>query len=68
LIRLRVKEVAEAKKITMTRLSRLADINYQTIQAIFRDPYRDVAYSTLLKISKVLNVKVDELVEEIEDQ
>lgn len=65
--RLRVKEVAQAKGFTMARLQRAADINLKTIQAIYRDPYRDVAYSTLNKIAKALGVAVNDLVEDVPD-
>lgn len=65
--RLRVKEVAQAKGFTMARLQRAADINLKTIQAIYRDPYRDVAYSTLNKIAKALGVSVNDLVEDVLD-
>ncbi len=68
MIYLKVKEIAEQKKISMTRLSRIADVNYKTIRAMFYDPHRDVAYSTLLKIAKALNVPVTELVEEVGDE
>ena len=67
MIRLRIKEVMEQKGISMTRLSRLADVNYKTIRAIVHDPYRDVAYSTLLKLAKALQVDVSDLAEEISD-
>jgi DNA-binding Xre family transcriptional regulator len=63
MIRLKVKEIAEQRKISMTRLSRIADVNYKTIRAVFYDPYRDVAYSTLLKLAKALGVRVEDLVE-----
>lgn len=65
--RLRVKEVAQAKGWTMAKLHRAADINLRTMQAIYNDPYRDVAYSTLAKIAKVLEVEVSDLVEEVSD-
>lgn len=67
MIRLRVRELAEERKISMTRLSRISDVNYKTIQAIFNDPYRDVAYSTLDKIAKALKVEVADLVEKVPD-
>jgi DNA-binding Xre family transcriptional regulator len=68
MIRLKVKEVAEQKKISMTRLSRIADINYKTIRALFSDPYRDVAYSTLLKLSRALEVPLEALVEDVAEE
>jgi len=66
--RLRVKEVAKVKGWTMAKLHRAADINIRTMQAIYNDPYRDVAYSTLAKIAKVLGVEVSDLVEEVPDE
>ena len=68
MIRLRVRELAEERKISMTRLSRISDVNYKTIHAIFADPYRDVAYSTLDKIAKALKVEVSDLVENVDDK
>jgi DNA-binding Xre family transcriptional regulator len=65
--RLKVKEIATEKGFTQTKLSRAADLNARTIQQIFHDPYRDVTYSTLLKIAKVLGVEVSDLIEEIPD-
>ena len=66
-LRLKVKEVAKEKGISMAKLSRMADLNPRTVQAIYSDPYRDVAYSTLLKIAKALNVDVSDLTEEVPD-
>jgi len=66
-IRLKVKEIATAKGWTQTRLGRAADVNARTMQGIFHDPYRDVAYSTLVKIAKVLGVEVSDLTEEVPD-
>jgi DNA-binding Xre family transcriptional regulator len=67
MVRLRVKELAKARGFTMAGLQRAAEINLKTMQAIYRDPYRDVAYSTLYKIAKVLNVPITDLVEELAD-
>jgi DNA-binding Xre family transcriptional regulator len=66
--RLKIKEIATAQGWTQTKLSRAADINARTMQGIFHDPYRDVAYSTLMKIAKVLNVEVSDLIEEVPDE
>jgi DNA-binding Xre family transcriptional regulator len=67
MIRLRVKEVATQKGISMTRLSRLADTNYKTIKAIFDNPYREVTTTTLDKLAKALEVSVTDLIEEVPD-
>jgi len=67
MIRIRVKEIADSKGLTMARLGRLADLNPRTMQAIYKDPYRDVAYSTLVKLAKALDVDVTELTEDMPD-
>jgi DNA-binding Xre family transcriptional regulator len=66
--RIKVKEIATAKGWTQAKLGRAADINPRTMQGIYHDPYRDVAYSTLLKIAKVLGVDVSDLIEEVPDE
>ena len=67
MIRLKVKEIAEAKGISMTRLSRLADTNYKTIKAIFDNPYREFSSKTLEKLARALDVHVTDLIEEVDD-
>ncbi len=67
-VRLKVKEVATAKGWTQTKLSRAADLNAKTVSDIFHNPYKDVAFSTLLKIAKALTVDVSELIEEVPDE
>jgi len=66
--RLKVKEVATAKGFTQTKLSRAADLNAKTVSDLFHNPYKDVAFSTLLKIAKVLGVEVSKLIEEMPDE
>jgi DNA-binding Xre family transcriptional regulator len=68
MIRLRVKEVATEKGISMTRLSRLADTNYKTIKAIFDNPFREVTTTTLNKLAKALQVSVSDLFDEVPDE
>ena len=65
MVRLKVKEVAEQKKVSMGALSRLSNISYRTVKLIYKDPYRDVNVSTLLKIAKTLHVKLDDLIEDV---
>lgn len=66
--RLKVKEIAESKGWTQSKLQRAADINSRTMSGIYHDPYRDVAYSTLAKIAQVLGVEVSDLVEMVPDE
>ena len=63
--RLRVKELAEQRGLTQSKLMRMADLNMKTVQGLYREPYRiNVAYLTLEKIAKALGVSIDELFEE----
>ncbi|HTI14824.1 MAG TPA: helix-turn-helix transcriptional regulator [Dictyobacter sp.] len=68
MLRLRVKEVAEEKDISMTKLSYRTEISYNTIKSIFRNPYRTVNTDTLVRIAKVLGVSVLDLMEEVPDE
>ena len=68
MVRLKVREIAEAKKINMSKLSRMADLNYNTVRAIWDDATKDVTVSTLEKIAKALNVEIAELIEVLPDE
>ncbi|MBE3559894.1 MAG: helix-turn-helix transcriptional regulator [Ktedonobacteraceae bacterium] len=65
MLRLRVKEVAEAKGFSMTKLSHRTEISYNTIKGIFRNPYRTVNTNTLIRIANALNVPTTELIEDV---
>lgn len=67
MIRLKVKEIAEAKGINQGKLSRLADVGYSTIRRIFDDPYYSVNFTTLEKIAKALGIPATDLIEEVPD-
>lgn len=67
--RLKVKELAEQKGLTQSKLMRMADLNMKTVQGLYREPYRiRVAYLTLEKVTKVLDVRIEDLFEEVEDE
>lgn len=68
MLRLKVKEIAEAQGYNQSSLARKAGIDFKTVKRLFRDPYRDVVISTLHKISKALHVTVDDLIEEVSDK
>jgi len=67
-VRLKIGEIAEAKKINMSKLSRMADVNYNTIRAIWDNEMKDVTVSTLEKIARALKVDVSELIEVLPDE
>lgn len=68
MIRLKVKEIAESKHITMAKLSRMADLNYGTIRALYDNPNRDVAVTTLEKIAKALKCDITDLYDIVPDE
>ena len=66
-VRLKVKQYAESQGLTKTRLSRLADVNYRTIDAMWSDEPVVVTLNTLLKVARVLHVDVSVLYEEVDE-
>lgn len=62
--KLRVKEVAQAKGISMTKLSHRSEVAYKTIQKIFRNPYAPVTLVTLDRIAEALGVRTSELLDD----
>lgn len=68
MVRLRIKEVAEAKGINMAKLSRLADVGYTTTQALFHNPDHDVSLYILARIAKALGVPICDLLDESPDK
>ena len=66
-VRLRVKEVAREKGISMGKLHRAADVSYKTIKRIYSDPFYATTTITLGKLAKVLGVPPGELIEEVPD-
>ncbi len=60
-LRHRIREVAEAKGFTRTKLSRRADINYRTVDAVWNDPYHIMTTDTLYRIAKALKVPIGDL-------
>lgn len=67
-VRLKVREIAQEKGISMGKLSRKADVSYKTIKRIYEDPYYSVTSFTLGKIAEALGVDVSSLLESTPDQ
>ncbi len=66
--RLRLKEVAEEKGMSMTKLSHRSEVAYNTIRKLFRDPYAEVTVTTLRRLADVLGVSVKDLLEDVPDE
>lgn len=70
MIRLRVKEVAQAKGISQTRLAHLAFLDDTKLRMIYRYPdseHVNLTLQVLDRIAKALNVDVRELLESVPD-
>ncbi|HEU0000137.1 MAG TPA: helix-turn-helix transcriptional regulator [Ktedonobacteraceae bacterium] len=65
MIRLRVKEVAHEKGFSQGRLSRVANIDENTLKRIYRDPYAIITTETLDKLARALGVSSSELIEDV---
>ena len=67
MLRLRVKEVAQAKGYNMSKLSRATDVSFTTIKRMWTKPYSGATIDTLGKIARVLEVTLADLTEEVPD-
>ena len=63
----RVKQVAEPKGYTMTKLARETGVSFNTIKRLWKNPNLGGNVDTLNRIAKVLNVSFNDLLEEISD-
>ena len=68
MIRLRVKEVAKEKGFSQGRLSRVANIDENTLKRIYRDPYAIITTETLDKLARALGVPSSALIEDVADK
>ena len=63
MIRLKIKEYAQAKGFTQGALGRAANIDDKTIRAIYHNPHHYVSTEVLDKIAQALNIDISCLVE-----
>lgn len=67
MVRLRVKEVAEAKGFNMSSLSRASDVSFNTVKRCWKTPYREVTTTTLERLARALGVPTSSLIEDVPD-
>jgi len=67
-VRFRVKELAEAKGLSMNRLSRMADVNIKTVKRIYDDPTYSPTVNTLERFAKALGVPTGSLIEDVPEE
>ncbi|HET8845709.1 MAG TPA: helix-turn-helix transcriptional regulator [Ktedonobacteraceae bacterium] len=65
MLRLRVKEVATEKGISMTKLSQRSEVSYNTIKDMYKNPYHNASTDTLNRLARVLGVPAIALLEDI---
>ncbi|MBE3561371.1 MAG: helix-turn-helix transcriptional regulator [Ktedonobacteraceae bacterium] len=68
MIRLRVREIAQAKGISQGKLSRMSDVDDNTIKRIYRNPTAIVSTETINKLARALGVSTMELMEDVPEE
>lgn len=69
MIRVRVKEVAQQRGISMIKLSQRSETSYNTIKSLYRNPVRSVINVAMLeRIARVLGVPALSLLEEVPNE
>jgi DNA-binding Xre family transcriptional regulator len=63
-MRLRVRQVAREKGVSIHKLSRMSDVSLTTVRKLINDPTYSVTTATLEKIANALNVGVRDLIED----
>ncbi|HEX6553302.1 MAG TPA: helix-turn-helix transcriptional regulator [Ktedonobacteraceae bacterium] len=64
MIRLKVKEIAEAKGLNMAQLARKADVDVRTVRRIYRQPTSEISTGVLDKLATALDVKPSDLIDQ----
>ena len=64
MIRLKVKEIAEAKGLNMAQLARKADVDVRTVRRIYREPTSEISTVVLDKLATALDVKPADLIDQ----
>jgi DNA-binding Xre family transcriptional regulator len=67
-LRLKVKEVAEKKQVSMHKLSQQAQVSYNIVRKLFNNPYQIVNTDTLGRLVDALDCEVEEIIERVKDE
>jgi DNA-binding Xre family transcriptional regulator len=68
MVRLRVKELAEERGISLSKLSRIADVSYKVVQRMYREPQEGFNSKSLERVAAALHVSIGELFEDVRDE
>ena len=67
-VRLKIRELAEARGITIKEIADQAGVNYNTVKSYARLPAVNTAdLSTLYKIAKAFDITIEDLIELVEE-
>jgi transcriptional regulator with XRE-family HTH domain len=67
MVRLRVREIAQEKRLTISELSRRAGLNIGTVRRVWNDPHHDVSMHVLEKLAGALEVRLTALIDDTPD-
>lgn len=65
MLRLRVKEVAKERGMSMNKLSQRSEVSYNVVKAIYRNPYKEVTLHTINRLADTLGVPATDLLENV---
>jgi DNA-binding Xre family transcriptional regulator len=68
MVRLRVKELAEERGISLSKLSRIADVSYKVVQRMWRNPEDGFNSKSLERVAHALGVSMGDLFENVPDK
>ncbi len=68
MVRIKLKEILEQRKMSMGKLSRISDVSFSTIRRLCNDPTYSPTLNILERIAKSLNVPLSDLYEELPDE
>ena len=67
-LRLKVKEVAKERSMSMTKLHIKSEVAYSTIRRLFRDPFAEVTTTTINRLANALSVPPTHLLEDVPEE
>jgi DNA-binding Xre family transcriptional regulator len=68
MVRLRVKELAKERGISLSRLSRISDVSYKVVQRMWRNPEEGFNTKTLERIANALHVEIGDFFGHVPDE
>jgi transcriptional regulator with XRE-family HTH domain len=67
-LRLRAREIAKERGMSMTKLHIKSEVAYSTVRRLFRDPFVEVTTTTINRLANALGVPPTQLLEDVPDE